>query len=73
MAKITSEASKKQQRVIVLKKNYPLFELRPLSAADMSLWTFTHDILKAKKSVREGKTYNTKQVREMLGLAPYEV
>jgi hypothetical protein len=73
MAKISREATKKRQHVIVLHKNKPLFELRPLSHADMELWSFNLDIKKAKASVREGKVYSNKQVRTMLGLKPYEV
>lgn len=73
MAKITREASRKRQRVIVLKKNMPLFELRPLSEADMALWTFDRDLQDARSSVKSGRVYSTKQVREMLGLKPYEV
>lgn len=73
MAKITSQAAKKRHRVIVLKKNAPLFELRPLSTDDIALWSFEHDIKHAQTSVRDGKTYSTKQVREMLGLKPYAI
>ena len=73
MAKITHEAVRMRQRVIVLKKNTPLFELRPLSAEDVTLWTFDHDIQEAKKSAKDGRVYSTKQVRKMLGLKPYEV
>ena len=70
MARITQEAARLHQRLIVLKKNRPLFELRPLSADDMALWTFHRDIESAKKSSRQGKTHSTKQVRRMLGLKP---
>jgi hypothetical protein len=73
MSKITTQASKRRQRVIVLRKNAPLFELRPLSKEDMALWSFDHDIKKAQKSARAGKAHSTKEVRKMLGLKPYEV
>jgi len=73
MSRITQEASRLRQRLIVLKKNRPLFELRPLSADDMALWAFHKEIEDARQSARQGKTYSTKQVRQMLGLKPYEV
>ena len=70
MAKLTKEASKKQHRLIILKKNVPLFELRPLAAEDLKLVEFERDIEAARLSVKKGKTYSTEQVREMLGLDP---
>ncbi|MEK7655758.1 MAG: hypothetical protein AAB386_03720 [Patescibacteria group bacterium] len=73
MAGITREATKKRHRVIVLKKNSPLFELRPLSGADTILWTFQRELEEARESARKGDTYSTKEVRKMLGLKPYEI
>lgn len=73
MAKITKQAANKSQRVIVLKKNTPLFELRPLSATDIALVSFDREIQEAEKSAKAGRVYSTKQVREMLGLKPYDV
>ncbi len=70
MAKITGEASRKRQRVIVLKKNAPLFELRPLIGEELELAAFDRDIETARQSVRQGKVYSTKQMRDLLGLAP---
>jgi len=70
MAKISQEASRKKHRIIVMKKNAPLFELRPLSKDDMKLWALNHDLETAKASVRAGHVYSTKQVREMLNLEP---
>lgn len=73
MSAITTRASKRRERVIVMRKNAPLFELRPLSKEDMALWSFDREIKQAQKSVRDGKTHSTKEVRKMLGLKPYEV
>jgi antitoxin (DNA-binding transcriptional repressor) of toxin-antitoxin stability system len=66
MAKITSDAIRKKHRVIILKKNKPLFELRPLSQEDMVLLTFDHEIKQAQESVRRGETYTTEEVCKML-------
>lgn len=35
--------------------------------------SFDREIKQAQKSVRDGKTHSTKEVRKMLGLKPYEV
>lgn len=68
MATISKAAAKKKQRVIVLKKNTPLFELRPLSEDDIALWTFEHELNEARASVRKGNVHSTNEVRAMLGL-----
>ncbi len=73
MAKLTSEATRKRERLIVLRKNRPIFELRPLSEDDVALWSFDHDLEQARESARAGKTHSTKDVRKMLGLKPYDV
>lgn len=66
MARIASTASKKNQRLIVMRKNRPLFELRPLSKETVILEELMHDIEKARDDVRNGRTYTTAQVRKML-------
>lgn len=73
MASVTKDASRKRQRVIVLKKNMPLFELRPLSADEIALASFDRDINHAREQARNGDTYAMKDVRDMLGLKPYEI
>lgn len=70
MAKVTEEASRKRQRVIVLKKNAPLFELKPLIGEELALAEFDRSIEAARQSVRKGKTYSTAQIRDLLGLDP---
>ena len=73
MSRISAEAIRKKQRVIVLRKNTPVFALIPLSPKDIVLWKFNHDIEEAKQSVRTGKTYSTAEVRRLLGFSSYEV
>ncbi len=73
MARITRDATKHRQRLIVLRKNTPLFELRPLSKADTALLSFDREIKEARASAKSGKLLSTQDVRQMLGLKPYEV
>lgn len=68
MAKVSEEAVRKNQRVIVLKKNAPVFELRPLTKEDIALWSFERDLEDARASARKEKTYTTNEVREILAL-----
>lgn len=62
MAVISREAVRKRQRLIVLKKNVPIFELHPLSSKDIAQWTFQRDIFAAQESARTEKTYTTEEV-----------
>ena len=73
MAGITREATRKRHRVIVLKKNAPLFELRPLSEEDISTWSLHLDIEHALEDAKQGRTLTTTELRKMLGLKPYEI
>ncbi len=68
MSAVSQEAVHKRHRLIVLKKNVPIFELHPLSAKDVALWSFERDLALARISAREEKTYSTADVREILGL-----
>ncbi|MEI7741474.1 MAG: hypothetical protein WCJ29_03125 [bacterium] len=68
MAKVSEEAIRKNQRVIVLKKNAPVFELRPLTKEDIALWSFERELIDARSAARNGKTYTTHEVREILAL-----
>ena len=53
MAKISDQARKKKERLIVLRKNKPIFELRPIQAKD-ALFEFYKDIEKiGRASCRE--------------------
>lgn len=68
MARITTEAQKKNERVIVLKKNKPLFELRPLSEKERVLEKLLLDVEKAQEDVRAGRVYSLDEVRDHLGI-----
>ncbi|MBI2097807.1 MAG: type II toxin-antitoxin system Phd/YefM family antitoxin [Candidatus Vogelbacteria bacterium] len=68
MAKISSAARKRRERLIVLRKNEPLFELRPLSDQNALIETFRRDMEEAHADVRAGRLYTQKEARQMLGL-----
>jgi hypothetical protein len=68
MAKITGEAQKKNQRIIVLRKNEPIFELRPLGSGDKLMESFAREIEEAREDVRKGRVYTQSEVEKMLGL-----
>jgi len=68
MATITKQALKKNERLIVLRKNEPIFELRPLSIKDSLTESFMRDIEEARADVKAGRVYSQKEVEKMFGL-----
>ena len=68
MAKITKQAQKNNERLIVLRKNEPIFELRPLSKKDVTLEKLMRDIQEGADDVRAGRVYSQDEVEDMFGL-----
>ncbi len=68
MAKITQNAQKKKERVIVLRKNQPIFELKPLSGEEALVESFWRDIEEAREDVRKGRVYSQEYIEKMVGL-----
>lgn len=68
MAAISEAARKNKQRLIILRKNRPVFELRPLDPAEADLGQLMRGIDEAREDVRKGRVYTSEQVKKMLGL-----
>lgn len=68
MAKITKRAQNKQERIVVLRNNMPIFELRPLSKKDAALEKLTMDINEALEDVKAGRLYTIEEISKELGL-----
>ncbi len=68
MAKISEDAYKKNQRLVILRKNRAIFEIRPLSKEQ----AFEDEILlrveEAKEDHKAGRTYSQTDVEKLLGL-----
>ena len=62
MAKFSAEAYKKNQRLVILRKNYPVFEIRPLSAKQ----AFTDDLMirlgQADDDFKTGRTFSQNEI-----------
>ncbi len=69
MAKYSDEARRKKQRLIILKKNEPIFELRPLSKEDAVMERLTADINEALEDVKNGDVYSQEEMEKLFGLA----
>lgn len=68
MAEITKDAQEKNERIIVLRKNRPIFELRPLSDEDSISESFRKDIEEAKADKKAGRVKSQAQVEKIFGL-----
>lgn len=68
MARVSNEAIKKNQRLVILRKNVPLFELRPLSKKDRTIDSLLLAVEEARADVRAGRVYTQKEVEQMFGL-----
>ena len=68
MASITQAAHENHDRIIVLRKNKPIFELRPLSDEDALLESFRKDIEEALEEKKKGKVTSQKDVEKLFGL-----
>ena len=68
MATIAKEAQKRNERIIVLRKNQPIFELRPLSKEDSLVESFRRDIEESRAQAKRGEIYSQDEVLRGLGL-----
>jgi len=68
LAGIAVIAAKKNQRYIVLRKNKPIFELRPITGKDLAREQFFSEIEEARADAKAGRTYTLEQVEKKLGL-----
>lgn len=68
MAKISRDAHKKNERLIILRKNEPIFELRPLSEKDSLIESFRREIAEAEADVKAGRVYSQEEIEKKLGL-----
>ena len=67
MAKYTKK-TKKGVRYIVLKKNVPVLDIRPIDEKQFAMERLSAEIEEARKEVREGKVYTHEEVLAHLGL-----
>lgn len=68
MAKIAERARKNNERLVILRKNVPIFELRPLSKKDAALDELMIGIEEARADVKAGRVYSLEEVQKALGL-----
>lgn len=68
MAKISEEVSKKNQRLIIMRKNKPIFELRPLSDKEVTLESLVMDINDSLDDMKNNRVYSHEEMKDFFGL-----
>ena len=68
MAWFSDQALRRKQRLIILKKNRPLFELRPIRDEESLEQRLLESLKESRQDVTKGRVYSHKQVHRMLGL-----
>lgn len=68
IAKVAKRAQQKNERYIVLRKNKPIFELRPFSLKERKREEFFASIRAAEEDVKAGRIYTQDEIEKKLGL-----
>lgn len=68
MSKYTKEANVKNIRIIVLKKNVPVFEVNPIDEKEYAYLKLSEELEKSEEQIKKGKSYSQKEVMEEFGL-----
>jgi len=68
VAKLAMRSRNKNERLIVLRNNEPIFEVRPLSKKDATLEALLMSIREAEENAKAGRVYSIEDVEKMLGL-----
>lgn len=64
----TKKAKIKNIRFIILKKNVPVLEVKPLDEKQFTLEKLAMEIAEARKQVKQGKVYTQEQIMKEFGL-----
>ncbi len=68
LAGYANAAKRLKKSFIVLRKNVPLFEVKPVDAKKFALEKFKAEIREAREQVKQGKVYTSEEVSTILGL-----
>ena len=65
---ITKDTNKKKQRIIVMRRNEPIFELRPLSKKEKSLQGLMLSIKEGLEDKKKGNICSEEDMEKILAL-----
>lgn len=67
MAKLATTARKNNERLVILRRNEPIFEIRPLSKKDATLNKLMLHIEEAREDIRAGRVYTHEEIKSIFG------
>lgn len=59
---------KNNWRFLVMNRNRPIFDVRPINEKEATLEKLYADIAKAREDYRQGRYYTSEEVRKRLGI-----
>lgn len=65
---ISKLSKKTDQRLVVLNRNTPVFEVKPLTGQDITLEKLAFDIQQGLDDAKAGRVYTQDQVESIFGL-----
>ncbi len=68
MAQYAKEASDKNMRLIILKKNVPLLEIRPIDEKEFAYQKLSDELKASASQIKKGKFYTQEQVMKEFNL-----
>lgn len=68
ISKLAKSSKKNNQRLVILNRNTPIFEVIPMSEREFNIEKFDADIQKGLDDVKAGRVYTLEQAKDMLGL-----
>ena len=68
IAGYTKDARVHNIRFIILKKNVPVFEVKPIDEKEFTLEKLAEEIKTAREEVKKGKVYSQQEIMEEFGL-----
>lgn len=68
LASYAERARRLKQSFFVLRKNIPLFEVKPVDAKQFALEKLKDEIREAREQIKRGEYYTEEEVAKLLGL-----
>lgn len=68
IAGYTKEAKIKNIRIIVVKKNVPVFEVNPIDEKEYAYLKLSEELAKSENQIKQGKSYTQEEVMAEFGL-----
>ncbi len=68
IAKIAKDSKKQNQKLIILNRNTPILEVKPLSDKDFTLENLALGLQQGLADAKYGRVYSQTQIEKMLGL-----